>query len=88
MIGGARFPAASMRRSPRSRSTPSQGLAANRVLGSVYASMPATILVFGFFSATDTWLTAHPDLAVKFAGANSQSGGLANGASQRIGRGC
>jgi NitT/TauT family transport system substrate-binding protein len=46
----------------------SMGLAANKILGSVYASLPATILVFGFF-ATDSWLQAHPDLAVKFAGA-------------------
>ena len=55
----------------------SQGLAANRVLGSVYASMPATILVFGFF-ATDTWLNAHPDLAVKFAGAIRKAAVWAN----------
>jgi NitT/TauT family transport system substrate-binding protein len=46
----------------------SQGLAANRLLGSVYASMPSTILVFGFF-ATDAWLNAHADEAVKFAAA-------------------
>jgi NitT/TauT family transport system substrate-binding protein len=46
----------------------SMGLAANKILGSVYASLPATILVFGFF-ATDSWLQTHPDLAVKFAGA-------------------
>ena len=46
----------------------SQGLPANHLLGSVYASMPATILVFGFF-ATDAWLAAHADEALKFAGA-------------------
>lgn len=44
----------------------SQMRAGNRAIGSVYASMPSTIQVFGFF-ATDTWLAAHPDLAVKFA---------------------
>jgi NitT/TauT family transport system substrate-binding protein len=46
----------------------SEGLATNRVLGGVYGSMPGPILVFGFF-ATDAWLGANPDLAVKFAGA-------------------
>jgi NitT/TauT family transport system substrate-binding protein len=55
----------------------SQGGAANRVLGSVYGSMPATILVFGFF-ATDTWLNAHPDLALKFAGAIRKAAVWAN----------
>jgi NitT/TauT family transport system substrate-binding protein len=55
----------------------SQGLAANRVLGSVYASMPSTILVFGFF-ATDTWLNAHPEQAVKFAGAIRKAAVWAN----------
>ena len=62
----------------------SQGLAANRLLGSVYASMPATILVFGFF-ATDTWLNAHADQAVKFAGSDSQSRRVGERASERIG---
>jgi NitT/TauT family transport system substrate-binding protein len=55
----------------------SQGLADNRVLGGVYASMPGTILVFGFF-ATDAWLQAHPDLAVKFAGAIRKAAVWAN----------
>jgi NitT/TauT family transport system substrate-binding protein len=55
----------------------SMGMAANRLLGSVYASMPATILVFGFF-ATDTWLNAHPDQAVKFAAAIHKAAVWAN----------
>jgi NitT/TauT family transport system substrate-binding protein len=55
----------------------SQGLAANRLLGSVYASMPATILVFGFF-ATDAWLNAHPDEALKFAAAIRKAAMWAN----------
>jgi NitT/TauT family transport system substrate-binding protein len=55
----------------------SMGLAANRLLGSVYGSLPATILVFGFF-ATDGWLQAHPDLAVKFAGAIRKAAVWAN----------
>ena len=55
----------------------SMGLAANRLLGSVYGSLPATILVFGFFS-TDAWLEAHPDLAVKFAGAIRKAAVWAN----------
>jgi NitT/TauT family transport system substrate-binding protein len=55
----------------------SMGMAANRLLGSVYASMPATILVFGFF-ATDTWLNAHPDQAVKFAAAIRKAAVWAN----------
>jgi NitT/TauT family transport system substrate-binding protein len=55
----------------------SMGMAANRLLGSVYASMPATILVFGFFS-TDAWLNAHPDQAVKFAAAIRKAAVWAN----------
>jgi NitT/TauT family transport system substrate-binding protein len=55
----------------------SQGLAANRLLGSVYASMPSTILVFGFF-ATDTWLNAHADEAIKFAAAIRKAAVWAN----------
>jgi len=54
------------------------GLAAgNRSLGGVYVSMPATIQVFGFF-ATDAWLAAHPDLALKFAGAIRRAAVWAN----------
>jgi NitT/TauT family transport system substrate-binding protein len=55
----------------------SMGLAANRLLGSVYGSLPHTILVFGFF-ATDAWLQEHPDLAVKFAGAIRKAAVWAN----------
>jgi NitT/TauT family transport system substrate-binding protein len=46
----------------------SEGSPVNRILGGVYGSMPGPILVFGFF-ATDAWLDANPQLAVKFAGA-------------------
>ena len=55
----------------------SQGAAANTVIGSVYASMPARILVFGFF-ATDAWLAKNPDQAVKFAGAIHKAAVWAN----------
>jgi NitT/TauT family transport system substrate-binding protein len=55
----------------------SQGLAANRLLGSVYGSMPATILVFGFF-ATDAWLNGHVDQALKFAAAIRKAAVWAN----------
>jgi NitT/TauT family transport system substrate-binding protein len=51
--------------------------AGNRSLGGVYVSMPSTIQVFGFF-ATDAWLAAHPDLALKFAGAIRRAAVWAN----------
>jgi NitT/TauT family transport system substrate-binding protein len=51
--------------------------AGNRSLGGVYVSMPATIQVFGFF-ATDAWLAAHPDLALRFAGAIRRAAVWAN----------
>jgi NitT/TauT family transport system substrate-binding protein len=47
------------------------------VIGSVYASMPARILVFGFF-ASDAWLAKNPDQAVKFAGAIRKAAVWAN----------
>jgi NitT/TauT family transport system substrate-binding protein len=52
--------------------------ATDRGLGGVYGSMPGPFLVFGFF-ATETWLAANPDLAVKFAGAIHRAALWANG---------
>jgi NitT/TauT family transport system substrate-binding protein len=55
-----------------------QGKSGNRVLGSCYEVFPKPVLLFGFF-ATDAWLTANADAAMRFAGAIRQAAVWANG---------
>lgn len=57
--------------------TPMRTAPGNRSLGGVYGALGAKIQVFGFF-ATDAWLAAHPDLALKFASAIERAAVWAN----------
>jgi NitT/TauT family transport system substrate-binding protein len=55
----------------------SQGRSGNRVIGNCYAALTSEMLLFGFF-ATEAWLTAHTDTALKFAAAIKQAAIWAN----------
>jgi NitT/TauT family transport system substrate-binding protein len=55
----------------------SQGRAGNRVIGNCYEALPSTMLLFAFF-ATDAWLAANTDTAVKFATAIKTAAAWAN----------
>lgn len=52
--------------------------ATHRVIGSVWSSMPPRFMIFGI-AATEGWLGAHPDLAMKFAAATRRAAVWANG---------
>ncbi len=56
----------------------SQGRAGNRVLGNCYEALTTPMLLFGYF-ATDAWLAANTDTALKFAAAIKQAAVWANG---------
>ncbi len=55
----------------------SQGRAGNRVLGNCYEALKSPMLLFGFF-ATDAWLAANADTALKFAAGIKQAAVWAN----------
>jgi NitT/TauT family transport system substrate-binding protein len=55
----------------------SQGRAGNRVIGNCYEALTSQMLLFGFF-ATDAWLAANKDTALKFAAAIKQAAIWAN----------
>ncbi len=55
----------------------SQGRAGNRVIGNCYEALTSQMLLFGFF-ATDAWLTANTQTALKFAAAIKQAAIWAN----------
>jgi NitT/TauT family transport system substrate-binding protein len=55
----------------------SQGRAGNRVIGNCYDALTTEMLLFGFF-ATDAWLAANKDTALKFAAGIKQAAVWAN----------
>lgn len=55
----------------------SQGRAGNRVIGNCYEALTSQMLLFGFF-ATETWLAANTDTALKFAAGIKQAAIWAN----------
>ena len=55
----------------------SQGRAGNRIIGNCYEALTTQMLLFGFF-ATDAWLAANKDTALKFAAAIKQAAVWAN----------
>ena len=56
----------------------SQGRTGNRVIGNCYEALSSQMLLFGFF-ATDAWLAANTETAIKFAAAIKQAAIWANG---------
>jgi NitT/TauT family transport system substrate-binding protein len=55
----------------------SQGRAGNRIIGNCYEALTSEMLLFGFF-ATDAWLAANGDTAMKFAAGIKQAAIWAN----------
>jgi NitT/TauT family transport system substrate-binding protein len=55
----------------------SQGRTGNRVIGNCYDALTSQMLLFGFF-ATDAWLAANTDTALKFAAGIKQAAIWAN----------
>ncbi len=55
----------------------SLGRSGNRVLGNCYDALPGAMMLFGFF-ATDAWLAANADTALKFAAGIKQAAVWAN----------
>jgi len=56
----------------------SQGRTGNRILGNCYETLASPMLLFGYF-ATDAWLAANGETALKFAAGIKQAAVWANG---------